>query len=288
MATTPGRAPGAVSRRRVSLRGLRWSRSYNAMLLAAVLVVLGAFGVWRQIDPPRALVVDVPTLTPVDLPGEAYAQQFAAAYLAWSSSAPQVRTQALAEFVGGGQIDSGFGFQPPTSGSRTVSSTQVVQSFELPDNESEYVVGAVTQPDGLLYLAVVVGRHADGSLGVVGYPALVGAPLTGDPISPPPGTTVEDAALQGVVQRALGNFLAGSSSDLAADLDPSAVVSLPGQTLHLQQLQSLVWAQPGRSVLATVLVRDPHGAQLTLTYQLGVELENRWFVTGIQTSPTAF
>jgi hypothetical protein len=272
----------------VSLRGLRWSRSYNAMLLAVVLVVLGGFGVWRSIDPPRALIVDVPTLQPVDLPGEAYAQQFAAAYLAWSSSAPALRTQALAEFAGGGQIDAGFGFQAPTTGSRTVSSTQIVQSFQLPGNESEYVVSAMTAPDGLLYLAVVVGRHADGSLGLVGYPALVGAPLTGDPIAPPSGTSVQDTALRGVVQRALGNFLAGSSSDLAADLDPTAVVSLPGQVLHLQQLQTLTWAQPGRSLLATVLATDPHGAQLTLTYQLGVSLQTRWFVTGIQTSPTAY
>lgn len=277
----------AVGRRRMSLRRLGWQRSYNAVLLSVVLVALGLVGVWRAVDPPRVIVVRTAPTVGVDLPGQAYAQQFAAAYLAYSAAAPGQRTQALAGFAGS-QLDAGFGFQAPNSGSRTVLSTQVVQSFQLAGAAREYVIGANTQPDGLLYLAVTVARHPDGSLGIVGYPALVGPPLTGDPMQPPVGAAVQNAALQAVVQRALGNFLAGSATNLTADLDPTAVISLPGEPLHLQQLQALSWAPSGRSVLATVQVTDPHGAQLTLTYQLGVELRGRWFISGIQTLPTAY
>jgi hypothetical protein len=272
----------------VSLRRLTWSRSYNAVLLSAVLVLLGVFGVWRAIDPPRQIVVRLASTIGVDAPGQAYAQQFAAAYLAYNAAAPQQRTQALANFAGSGQFDAGFGFQPPNTGTRTVLATQLVQTFQLSGGQSEYVIGASTQPDGLLYLSVTVGRHGDGSLGIVGYPALVGPPLTGDPIQPPIGSPVQNAALQAVIQRALGNFLTGSSSNLTADLAATAVISLPGQVLRLQQLQSLTWAPSGRSVVATVQVTDPHGAQLTLTYQIGVEQQGRWFIDGIQTLPTAY
>jgi hypothetical protein len=277
-----------VNRRRVSLRRLTWSRRYNTVLLSVVLVVLGLFGVWRAIDPPRQVILRLATTSGVDAPGQAYAQQFTAAYLAYNAATPQQRTTALASFTGTGQIDSGFGFQPPNSGARTVLSTQLVQTFQLPGDENEYVVGASTQPDGLLYLAVTVGRHADGSIGIVGYPALVGPPLTGDPIQPPIGATVQNAPLQAVVQRALSNFLAGSSSNLTADLAPTAVISLPGEVLRLQQLQSLVWSPSGRAVLATVAVTDAHGAEMTLTYQVGVQQQGRWFVSGIQTLPTAY
>jgi hypothetical protein len=277
-----------VTRRRVSLRRLTWSRRYNTALLSAVLVLLGLFGVWRAIDPPRQVILRLATTSGVDAPGQAYAQQFAAAYLAYNAATPGQRTTALTNFAGSGQIDPGFGFQPPSSGSRTVLSTQLAQTFQLAGGESEYVIGASTTPDGVLYLAVTVGRHGDGSLGIVGYPALVGPPLTGDPIQPPIGAQVQNAPLQAVVQRALTNFLAGSSSNLTADLAPTAVISLPGEVLRLQQLQTLVWAPTGRSVLATVAVTDPHGAQLTLTYELGVEQTGRWFISGIQTHPTAF
>jgi hypothetical protein len=84
----------------------------------------------------------------------------------------------------------------------------------------------------------------------------------------------------------LRNYLAGSESELDADLSAGTRVSLPGLTLVLESVQSLDWSVPGRVVLAVVRVREEREAQYTLGYELDVVSDaGRWEISAIQMNP---
>ena len=88
------------------------------------------------------------------------------------------------------------------------------------------------------------------------------------------------------MERALRNYLAGSSSELAADLTASARVSAPPLTLALDAVQQLKWLPGGGSVFAVVAASDRRGVRYTLTYELDVvAVAGRWEVAAIQTDP---
>ena len=99
--------------------------------------------------------------------------------------------------------------------------------------EHVYTVAAQTDTAGLLYLTVGVLRSAQGGLALAGYPAFVGAPAAGPAQTLERLSDVGEAVLSTVVERALRNYLAGSSTELAADLSSGARVSMPGLSLGL-------------------------------------------------------
>jgi hypothetical protein len=97
---------------------------------------------------------------------------------------------------------------------------------------------------------------------------------------------VNDPALETMLRRALRNYLAGSQSELAADLTSGARISLPGLRLSLRSVVQLKWAPGGGSVLAVVQAQDARGAQYTLAYELDViSAQGRWEVSAIQMDP---
>jgi hypothetical protein len=233
---------------------------------------------------PTALLRRAPTQ---DLAAEGFATLFARAYLTWEAQDPEAREHALASFVGPG-MDADAGLQPPVSGEQRVQWAQVLQEREPLPGQHVYTVAAQTDTAGLLYLTVGVLRAAGGGLALAGYPAFVGPPSSGPAQTNAEGRLrqVADPELATVVERALRNYLAGSSSELAADLSPGARVSLPGEGLALQSLQSLQWAPGVGAVLAVAQAQDQRGAQYTLAYELDVVREQgRWEISAIEVDP---
>lgn len=224
--------------------------------------------------------------TPPDPAAEGFAALFARRYLSWDAREPEARRSALAPFLGS-RVDPDAGMQPPPGGSQRVQWAEVVQAREAPRGEHVYTVAAQTDSAGLLYLTVSVVRGLGGALALAEYPALVGAPAAAvGGSSDEDLREVEDPALQTVLRRALRNYLAGSQSELAADLTGAARVSLPGIALSLQAVTQLKWAPGAGSVLAVVQARDPRGGQYTLAYELDVvRAEDRWEIAAIQTNP---
>lgn len=222
-----------------------------------------------------------------DLAAEGFATLFARAYLSWEAQHPEARERALEPFIGSG-MDADAGLQPPPDSEQRVEWTQVVQQRQPLPGEEVYTVAAATDASGLLYLTVSVVRAPSGALALAGYPALVGPPASG-PAQPQAGghlREVSEPALATVVERALRNYLAGSPSELAADLAPGAQVSPPGIELALQSLQSLQWAPGGGAVIALAQAQDQHGAQYTLAYELDVlRAQGRWEIAAIQMDP---
>ena len=283
----PPRATVTIARR--PLWRIRLARGVPRYVLYA-LALAGAVASARfALDPPRAALPASLARRPAaeDLAAEGFATLFARAYLTWEAQRPEAREHALAPFVGSG-MDAGAGLQPPPGSEQRVQWAQVVQQRAPLPGEVIYTVAADTDTAGLLYLTVSVLRKPGGALALAGYPAFVGPPAAAPAQTAADGRLreVSEPALTTVVERALRNYLAGSPSELAADLAPGARVSLPGIELALQSLQSLQWAPGAGAVLALVQAQDQRGASYTLAYELDVlRAQGRWEISAIQMDP---
>ncbi|HWX74383.1 MAG TPA: conjugal transfer protein [Solirubrobacteraceae bacterium] len=224
---------------------------------------------------------------PTDLGAEGYAALFARRYLTWSGSEPLASIHSLEPFAGSA-IEADAGLRLPPAGEQRVEWAEVVQAREPLPGEHVYTVAAQTDTAGLLYLSVNVQRAADGTLALADYPAFVGPPAYA-PARPQLRTQeTSDAGLQTVVERALRNYVAGSESNLAADLTSGARVSLPRLGLAVQTIGHLRWAPGGGAVVATAQVQDGRGVRYDLTYELDVaRVAGRWEVSAVQMEPTA-
>jgi Conjugative transposon protein TcpC len=269
---------------------IRVAREWPRYLLSALAVAGLAASARFAIDPPRPATprVTAPGPAPADLAAEGFAVQFARNYLTWSAAEPQAHEAALAPFVGQG-IDPDAGLQPPSSGEQRVEWAEVVQERELASAgpaQHVYTVAAQTDDAGLQYLTVSVVRTAGGSLALGGYPAFVGPPASGPAQAQGHASEVNEPALATVVGRALRNYLAASSSELAADLSADAHVSLPTAALSLESVQRLDWAPGAGAVIAVVAAQDARGAHYTLAYELEVaRVQGRWEISAIQMDP---
>jgi conjugative transposon protein TcpC len=287
MAAPRAHATVAISSR--PLWRIRLGRELLRHLLHAVAVAGLLASARFALDPPRPPLPEalLRRSAPADLAAEGFATLFAQRYLTWEEQDPEARESALAPFIGPG-MDPDAGLQPPATGEQRVQWTEVVQEREPQPDEHVYTVAAQTDTAGLLYLSVSVIRGASG-LALADYPALVGAPASAPAqlkAAGPGLSEVGNPALSTVVERVLRNYLAGSASELAADLSSTARVSLPGLDLTLQALQSLQWAPGAGAVLAVVQAQDQRGAQYTLAYELDVAREQgRWEVSAIQMNP---
>jgi hypothetical protein len=268
---------------------VRLARELPRYLLQAAAVAGLLASARFAIAPPRPVTVrpSTPSALLPDPAAEGFAVLFARRYLAWNANDPEAHDRALAPYLGSG-AETGDGMQPPASGEQEVQWAEVVQTREPAPGEHVYTVAAQTDTSGLLYLTVGVLRQTDGTLTLAGYPAFVGAPSSAGTTAPADLREVQEPALKTVVERALHNYLAGSLSELAADLTSEAHVSLPGIALTLQTLRSLLWSPDGRSALAVVQARDERGSQYTLAYELDVTSSaGRWEVSAIQMNPNA-
>jgi hypothetical protein len=234
-------------------------------------------------SPPRTQ----PAPLVVDRAAEGYAALFARRYLTWNAAEPLASAHMLEPFTGP-SVEPGAGLRLPASGEQRVEWLEVVQQREPAPGEHTYTLAAQTDSAGLLYLTVTVARGDNGSLGLAGYPAFVGAPAYGPAMSPGQQHEARDALLTAVVERALRNYLAGSQSNLAADLTSGARVAAPQQGLTLDSVGHLRWTAAGSSVQAAVQARDPRGVQYALEYELDVaHVGGRWEVSAIQMDPSA-
>jgi hypothetical protein len=239
--------------------------------------------------PPRpaarapALVSDERT----DRAAEGYAVLFARRYLTWTGAEPLASSRGLEPFAATWS-EPDLGLRLPPNGEQRVEWAEVVQAREPARGEHVYTVAAQTDSEGLLYLTVSVRRGGDGAVALAGYPALVGAPDYGSAEPSARLPEVTDATLQTVVERALRNYLAGSESNLAADLTDGAHVSLPRLGLALESMSRLHWAPGGGAVIAAVIAQDGRGVRYALAYELDVaRVAGRWEVSAVQTEPSA-
>jgi hypothetical protein len=266
---------------------IRLSRELPRYLLRGLALSGLLASVRFAVDPPRPMVARTSTQNSasIDRGAEGFASLFARRYLTWDSHDPEAHRLALTPYLSS-SMEAEAGLRPPEVGEQRVQWTQVVQSRTLGSSEHVYTVAVQTDSDRLIYLTVSVVRTASGTLALAGYPAFVGAPASVPAELPEHLQEVEDPALQTVATRALHNYLAGSESELDADLSAGARVSLPGSRLALESVQDLEWSIAGHSVLAVVRASEERGAQYTLGYELDVvSVDGRWEISAIQMNP---
>jgi hypothetical protein len=181
-------------------------------------------------------------------------------------------------------MESDAGLAPAPRSTDSVTGTQVAEESHAGSVIDVLVVAETSE--GTKYLSVPIARGERGLLSVVSYPALVGPPATDSGEHELSLTAVEDQGLETVVSRALRNYLTGEAANLRADLTGEAVVSLPPEPLQVGEIESAYWLVPTHTVAVQVAVKDQEGAQLTLTYQVGVVRRGRWYVDSIQVDPT--
>jgi Conjugative transposon protein TcpC len=285
--TASAQGAPAVSIRTRPLWRIRFARELPRYLLCTLSVAGLAASARFAIAPPRQAAIRVvsSSSSPPDPGAASYAALFARRYLTWNAVEPEASRRALEAFAQPG-MEPEAGLRPPSSGQQRVEWAEVVQEREPVPGERVYTVAAQTSTAGLVYLTVGVAREPDGSLALAGYPAFVGAPAIGQAQAQAHLREVQEPALQTVVERALRNYLAGSESELEADLASGARVSLPHIGLSMQSLQRLDWAAGAGAVLAVVQAEDGRGEQYTLAYELDVNrAQGRWEVAAVQMDP---
>jgi hypothetical protein len=254
--------------------------------LVCALAVAGLLASARFAIAPPATRASAPSPAPgqPDRAAEGYATLFARRYLTWAASEPTAA--ALGEFYDAASEGAVRGLPP--AGEQRVEWAEVVQAREAGAGVHAYTVAVQTDTAGLVYLAVPVVRDPDGASRLAGYPAFVGPPTARASSGQGHLRAVGDAGLATVIGRALRNYLAGSSAELAADLDAGARVSPPTLPLGLEAVQSIDWSVDGSSVVVTVQAQDRRGVQYTLTYELDVvRRQGRWEVAAVEMDPVA-
>src|SRR4051794_3817420 len=229
------------------------------------LLVLAAVGVKATVAPRTATVTATaaPATDARDITAQGFAQAFTRAYLSWDARDPEQHQRQVAPFLSG-SLDGDGGLQIPTHGRQQVLWSTAIQ--DQPDARRDRVITVAVQTTRqLLYLAVPVHRTDRGFLVVRQYPSLVGPPVSDPGVAPAEEPDVTDDGLRAVAQRAITNYLTGERTNLLADLDAGAVVSLPTATLDVRSVRSITQAARDRvAVEGERLRRDRHAVDAAL------------------------
>lgn len=273
MNASPSRARVTLRPRR--LRTIRFSLGATRWVLYAIAAVGIAATVRNALDPPLRTVVETSTKPVSDARAAWFAVSFARAYLTWSTD-PSVHQRGLAPFIAP-TADTDAGLIPAPATAEQVIWAGIAAEQGDQSAVTRYTV-AVATAHAVRYLAVAVTRGAGGLPVLAHYPALVSAPAIDEAGSLDGGSlpSVTNGAASAVLNRALGNYVNGSSENLAADLAPGARVdpSVPGLAARGVQRLAL---EPSGVVLATVHAADAAGDLFTLAYQVSlVESHGRW------------
>ena len=274
------RVPG-----RLPLWRLRAVARAPRLIALAACVILAALGV-------RALLVEEPPERRTDagsamrdLAVEAFAEAFTRTYLTWDAEAIDERARALERYAP--RADA-FALDSVPRRPQSVAWTAVVADTAVGGRRRRVTVTAETST-AIVHLAVTVGRDGRGSLFVELPPAIVGQPPVATTAQQRPEDEVDDAELRSVAARVVKNYLAREREDLAADLAPRAVASLPAMPMRAASVDGVTWVDEGRRrVAVTVTAAGRDGLRLALRYELAVTRRaGRWLVRTVHVNPAA-
>lgn len=256
-------------------------------LVLATLLLLLVLGLRSLVSSPDSEPGPRPAVG-ADAPSRAFVLQFARAYLTYDVEHPGLRARALAPYLSGA-VDRDAGFFAAAGSQRVLWAEVASDQRALAGGRALTVAAQLTTQALPVYLTITVAHERGGPLALVGYPAFVGAPTISRAAPATPRRPLEDPAVAAVVERALRNYLAGSATNLSADLAPGTEVTLPTLALRVRAVESIDWLGRAGSaaVIATVAAVDPRGSAYTLAYEVGIAMRDRPYVSFIEVIPTA-
>lgn len=267
------------------VRGARLRASAPRYVAVAVVGLLLILGLRSIISPPQP--ASAPILETADAPSQSFALQFARAYLTYDAKRPAERNQALAALLPT-SVDRGAGVFPESGRQRVLWTNIASDQPALVGGRVITVAAGVSTQSEPVYLAIPVRHPPDGSVSLAGYPSFVGAPLVDTRAGASSYDEVSDQAVEEVVERVMRNYLAGSATNLKADLTDEAYITLPTVFLQMETVEQLVWLGGAGSgaVLVTLMASDANRVTYTLTYEVGLAYWERPYVTFISVIPT--
>ena len=270
----------------VAVSRVRWQAQTPRVVLAVLCLVLSTLGLRTLLVPPASPPPAHVSANAEDVAANAFAEAFARSYLAWDARRPEAHERALRPFLAR-DLDTQAGVLLPGTGRQRVRWT-AVEGTRAVDSDRLIVTVVAGTNRGPMHLAVSVSRDARGLLFVSALPALLGPPATATDAMAGGETEVEDRQLRAVASRVIRNFLAGDRADLAADLHPRAVTSLPELRARVRTTEAITWVARPRRVAVQVAAEVPHGPRMALRYELDVvRASGRWAVRIVHTNPIA-
>lgn len=264
----------------VPLWRLRAGARLPRAAVTAAGVVLALVGLKALVSPADTAGPKVAPAPQRDVAAEAFAESFVRTYLTRDVDDRERRGRALQRF--GLSADASAG--DATEHSEAVRWSAVVGSSRSSDGRVVTVAAQTSRRQ--LHLAVTVRRDDRGLLAVTAAPAIVGPPPVAQGARPRPEDEVGDQALRAVAGRVVKNYLALERENLAADLAPGAVVSMPEQRLKVASIDGVTWS--GRRVAVALSAEGADGVRLSLRYELAVVRDaGRWLVRTVHVNPTA-
>src|SRR3954454_24532514 len=110
-----------------SLAFIRWRARAPRVLLAVLVVALSALGLRTLVRPqPQPVVARLQAKASGDFESEAFAEEFARAYLTWDAGHPNERNRAVSRYASQ-DLDPGPGLHPPLRGQQHVQWVRAVR-----------------------------------------------------------------------------------------------------------------------------------------------------------------
>jgi hypothetical protein len=253
----------------------------------AVLLIRGAADLFERQQPAAAVEAVRPALAAwPDRAAEAFAADFARAYLTYTPQDPEASASAIRAFVAPELASSVVPEYGEDASRRTVGSLAVARVARVDDSHAVVTVAAAAS-DGTQYVAVPVARDLRGRLVVSDLPSLSAPPARA---SVPAAATEsiparERGALEDVVSRFLTAFMAGDAGGLRYYAPAGVQIDALAQRHKLVDVVSMALAAPAkgrvREVLATVRAKDATGVTYGLRYPLELVREDRWLVAAV-------
>lgn len=281
-----GATPTAVGEERRALWTVRATARTPRVAWLVAWAALAAAGLKSAVAPQSPAMVQPTARAVSDTATQAFAEAFARAYLTWDARAPEAHERRVARFVGR-DVEPGAGLVVPPTGSQDVTWTAVVAERPVATQRRLVTVAAETSR-GPVHLAVPVARDTRGALFVSSVPAVVGGPPRSTAGAGAAEVEVDERELRALAARVVRNYLGGERDDLAADLHPRAVVSLPDARLAVRSADAVTWVVRPRRVAVQVTAEALGGLRLSLRYELGVlRMGGRWVVRTVHSNPVA-
>ena len=268
------RSPAAT----VPVSSLRTRARAPRAALVVSAVVLSVAGLRSMLASPSPIIA-TPRATPVvSVAMLGLAESFARDFL---TSAGQDADQATAVRLDGDAAAPVAGHRE-----RQVILWSAPVAARVTSARSAVVTVAVRLGPETTYLAVPIRRTVEGRLSVPNAPAVVGPPSLDRRGTSAPELEVEDQALKVVAARVVRHYLESNATDLAADLDRGATVSLPRTALRVADIEATTWVAKPSRIAVHLIARGQRGQQLALRYELAVaRVGGRWLVRSVHVNP---
>jgi hypothetical protein len=266
-----------------------WGRRLGRVALWIAVAIVGVRGLsstFAAKPSPAAVPVKAPPAWPDQRAG-AFAAQFAAAWLAVTPDVAAYRA-SLEPYADDSALEA-LPVADPKAKPVTVSSVTVASLKGQSEHSARVTVAADTSA-GRVWVAARVDRDPAGHLVIVGAPALVAGPQRAQ-ADPPDGEPLAGslAEAQELAGRYVTAYVTGHPEALTylvppGDAPPVALTAgfaADGEP-EITALGDVPDAPKRLDLLARVTVTDHAKARRTLTYRLGLQRTDRWYVDTIE------